>query len=89
MSTQNLSTTVQERIEVAEAADPALMAAFSAFYDCTALLEQQDVAFFVQLDRAWVACIDAIRRVAWLDGWQCGRNPDLLTLAVPMKDGAQ
>ena len=87
--TQNLSTTAQERIEVAEVADPALMAAFSAFYDCTAQVEQQDAALFRQLDRALVDYTEAIRRVAWLDGWQCGRNPDLLTMAAPTKDGAQ
>ena len=89
MSTQNLSTTVQERIDQAEAADGALRAAISRFYDCTAQLEQQDAALFRQLDDAWIDCVFEIRRVAWLDGWQCGRNPDLLTMAAPTKDGAQ
>ena len=88
MTPQNISTTVQERIDQAEAADQALVAAESRFYDRMAQIDRTDKELHGQLDRALVDYAEAIRRVAWLDGWQCGRNPDLLTLGAPTKDGA-
>ena len=79
---KRISTTVQERIEAAAAADAAHRLAFDVFYDCTAELEKVDPELFRRLDAAWVDALDAARRVAWLDGWQCGRNPDLLVTFV-------
>ena len=82
MNTQRVSSTVQDRIAVAEAADWEMQGAEHRFYQCTGRLEQLDKELFHELDAAWVDCIEAIRRVAWLDGWQCGRNPDLLVTFV-------
>jgi hypothetical protein len=82
MTPQKISTTVEERIDQAEAADGGLRAAMSAFYDLTAQLERADPEFFGRLDGAWVDCLVAVRRVAWLDGWACGRNPDLLVIGA-------
>jgi len=78
--TQRISTAVEERIDRAESADGALIRAISAYYDLTAQLEQQDRELFRKLDGAWVECLYEIRRVAWLDGWQCGRDPDKLVM---------
>lgn len=33
-----------------------------------------------ELDAAYIAMLDATISAAWLDGWQCGRNPDLLVM---------
>ena len=80
--TPKLSSTVQERIATAGANDAAHRLAFDVFYDCTAELEKVDPDLFARLDAAWVDALDAVRRVCWLDGWQCGRNPDLLVTFV-------
>ena len=76
-----LSATVEKRIDAAGAADVAYQSAERRFYAATARLEQLDAELFNELDTAWVAILDAVQRVCWLDGWQCGRNPDLLVTA--------
>ena len=80
--TPKLSTTVQERIEAAAASDAEHRLALDRFYAATARLEALDRELFADLDRAWVDALAAARRVAWVDGWQCGRNPDLLVTFV-------
>ena len=80
---KRISTTVQERIEAAAAAnDAAHRLALDVFYSITAELEKLDPELFYRLDAAWVDALDAVRRVSWLDGWQCGRNPALLVTFV-------
>ena len=76
--TPKLSTTVQERIEAAAASDAEHRLALDRFYAATARLEALDRELFADLDRAWVDALAAARRVAWVDGWKCGRNPDNL-----------
>ena len=80
--TPEISTTVQERIEAAEIQDAAHRLALGRFYAATAQLNKLDKELFTELDAAWVDALDAVRRVCWLDGWQCGRNPDLLVTFV-------
>ena len=79
---ERISTTVEQRIEAAAANDAAHRLAFDVFYACTAELEASNRELFGRLDGAFVDVLDAVQRVAWLDGWQCGRNPDLLVTFV-------
>lgn len=82
MNTQQISITVQDRIATAEAHDRAYQDAEHRFYQCTARLEELDKELFSELDAAWVDATEAIRRVAWLDGFACGRDPLLLATFV-------
>ena len=79
---KRINTTVEQRIAAAAANDAAHRLALDRFYAATAELEAADRELFARLDAAWVDALDAVRRVSWLDGWQCGRNPDLLVTFV-------
>ena len=76
--TQKITNAVEERVDHILARDQACHFAESRFYDATAKLEKLDRELFSELDAAYVAVLDATISAAWLDGWQCGRNPDLL-----------
>ena len=79
---KRISSTVEQRIAAAAANDAAHRLAFDVFYGITAELEKSDRELFRRLDGAFVDVLDAVCRVCWLDGWQCGRNPDLLVTFV-------
>lgn len=83
MKAQQLSAGVNERLDAALAADAGYQAAEAALYRATAQLERLDRDLFGELDGAWVDVYRALRRVAWLDGYACGRDPDRLVHAPP------
>jgi hypothetical protein len=80
-STSKVSDTVQNRIDQVLGNDSEFCAAEGRFYDATAKLEQLDKALFAELDAAWVDVFKATQRGAFVAGWRCGRDPELLVFA--------
>ncbi len=78
--TQKITSAVEERVDHILARDQASIATSGRFYAATAKLEELDGNLFDELDAAYIAMLDATISAAWLDGWQCGRNPDLLVM---------
>lgn len=79
--TQRISDSIADRLAARLAQDAATAAAERRFYAATAKLEQLDPALFGELDDAFSAWSDLALSGAWLDGWHCGLNPDVLVLA--------
>ena len=79
--TKRINDNIADRLGTLLAQDAATVAAERRYYAATARLEQQDPALFAELDAAFADWSDLALSGAWLDGWQCGRNPDLLVLA--------
>lgn len=82
MNTQRISKTVEDRIELATGGDVAWRAAEDALYAAFGKVAALDRALEEELTFAWVDALNETQRVAWWDGWQCGRNPDLLVTFV-------
>ncbi len=81
MTKQRINDHVADRLGTLLAADSVTVAAESRFYAATAKLEQLNPALFAELDAAFADWSDAALSAAWLDGWHCGLNPDVLVLA--------
>jgi len=71
-----LNAAAKASIEAAEEADAALQTALDTFFQVTARLEAQAApdALYSEADAAMGAVTDELRRVAWLAGYQCGRQ---------------
>ena len=78
--TQRITNAVVERVDSLLDNDQTCNVAAGRFYAATAKLEELDGNLFDELDAAYIAMLDATISAAWLDGWQCGRNPDLLVM---------
>ena len=84
--TQKITSAVEERVDHILARDQASIATSGRFYAATAKLEELDAALFRELSAAHLAVLAATISAAWLDGWDCGRNPDLLVMG-PADEG--
>jgi hypothetical protein len=80
MATQKISKAVEDRIDDVLGSDVAWRAAEDALYDAFRKVESINPALEKELTGAWCDILEATGRLAWLDGWQCGRNPDLLVM---------
>jgi hypothetical protein len=80
-STPKVSDTVQNRIDESLGDDREFCAAEGRFYAVTAKLEKLDPKLFAELDAAWVDVFKATQRGAFVAGWRCGRDPELLVFA--------
>jgi hypothetical protein len=81
-STPELNDTVLTRLDTAVARDAACVAALDAWYDFKNQFDVGGALAHLDLhhamDVAWVDCIEAVKRAAWLDGFACGRDVSLL-----------
>ena len=80
--TDELNDTVQTRLEIAIARDAAARAAEDAWYEFKAQFdvggELAHLGLHHEMDGRVVDYMEAVKRAAWLDGWQCGRDVSLL-----------
>ena len=84
--TQKITSAVVERVDSLLDNDQTCNVAAGRFYAATAKLEELDAALFRELSAAHLAVLAATISAAWLDGWDCGRNPDLLVMG-PADEG--
>ena len=81
MNTQ-LSKTVEDRIDEATGGNLAWREAENALYDAFRKVGALDPALEKELTGAWVDILAVTQQIVWMDGWQCGRNPELLATFV-------
>lgn len=81
-NTLELNDAVLTRLDTAISRDAASMAALDAWYDFKNQFDVGGALAHLDLhhamDAAWVDCIEAVKRAAWLDGFACGRDVTLL-----------
>ena len=77
--TAKLSQSIENRLDAITNTDPAASAAVDALYDVfTTLDNRQNRELHTALTGAFLDAMHAIQRACWLDGVQCGRDPDRL-----------
>ena len=80
--TAKLSNAIQNRLDAITNTDPAASAALGALYNVfTTLDNRQYRELHTALTGAFLDALQAVQAACWLDGLQCGRDPDRLVFS--------
>ena len=78
MTRKQVSTAVVNRLDALVNSEPECSRTVDALFGIISRLERTDRELFTALNEAALDAMPAMMRAAWLDGWQCGRDPDRL-----------
>lgn len=82
MTRNTLTSGVQDRLDAIVNDEPATVRAIDVLFDAFNEIERSDRQMHERLTGAFLDAMHALQRATWLDGWQCGRDPDKLVFAA-------
>lgn len=78
MNHKQVSSAVINRLDALVNSEPECSRTVDRLFSLISRLERTDRELFAELSDAALDAMPAMMRAAWLDGWQCGRDPDRL-----------